>query len=111
MLEMELRPMLIKRSVMPNPVLPTMPEIIRKQTLTILREEITSYYHDLQSEAKSHKQYRDQGFDFLDLGPAASDGIASEGLCTFKESVGCFADLKYAFVFDGSAGTQAEGRV
>ena len=31
-----------------------------EQTLTILREEITSYYHDLQSEAKSHKQYRDQ---------------------------------------------------
>ena len=55
--------------------------------------------------------YRNLGFDFLDLGPAASDGIASEGLCTFKESVGCFADLKYAFVFDGSAGTQAEGRV
>jgi len=45
--------------------------------------------------------YRDQGFDFLDLGPAASDGIASEGLCTFKESVGCFADLKYTFEFDG----------
>ena len=31
-----------------------------EQTLTILREEITSYYHDLQDEAKSHKQYRDQ---------------------------------------------------
>ena len=47
--------------------------------------------------------YRDLGFDFLDLGPAASDGIASEGLCTFKESVGCFADLKYAFELDGCA--------
>ena len=48
------------------------------------------------------RYYREQGFEYLDLGPAASDGIASEGLCTFKESVGCFADLKYAFEFDGT---------
>ncbi|MBR4785235.1 MAG: hypothetical protein IK012_08290 [Fibrobacter sp.] len=48
------------------------------------------------------RHYQEQGFDYLDLGPAASDGIASEGLCTFKESVGCFADLKYAFEFDGT---------
>ena len=31
-----------------------------KQTLSILREEITTYYKDLQNEAKSHKIYREQ---------------------------------------------------
>lgn len=45
--------------------------------------------------------YRSLKMDFLDLGPASLDGNPSNGLCTFKESVGCFADLKYAFYFDG----------
>ena len=31
-----------------------------EHTLSILREEITTHYKDLQDEAKSHKQYREQ---------------------------------------------------
>lgn len=60
-----------------------------KRPLNVIAHEMFRYYQGL-------------GFEYLDLGPAASDGIASEGLCTFKESVGCFADLKYAFEFDGT---------
>lgn len=47
------------------------------------------------------EHYRSQGMQFLDLGPSSSGGDPNNGLCTFKESVGCFADLKHAFYFDG----------
>ncbi len=40
---------------------------------------------------------RDEGFSTLDIGPSSSDGIPSEGLCSFKESLGCIASLKPRF--------------
>lgn len=61
--------------------------------------------------SKIFEHFKTLGADFLDIGPSSEDGVPNVGLCAFKESVGCFADLKYAFVFDGSAGTQAEDRV
>ena len=34
-------------------------------TLSLLREELTTYYKDLLSESKSHKEYREQMFKDL----------------------------------------------
>ena len=64
------------------------PEFWENRPLNRIAKEMFEYYQKL-------------GFDYLDVGPAASDGIPSEGLCAFKESVGCFADLKFAFVYEG----------
>lgn len=50
---------------------------------------------------KVYEHYRAEGISYLDIGPSSEDGIPNGGLCAFKESVGCEADLKYAFVFDG----------
>lgn len=46
---------------------------------------------------KTFQYYKQEGFDYLDIGPSSSEGIPSEGLCSFKETVGCFVDLKYVF--------------
>lgn len=47
---------------------------------------------------KTFEHYRSLGFDYLDVGPSSEDGVPNVGLCAFKQSVGCFTDLKYAFV-------------
>lgn len=41
---------------------------------------------------------RSKGFSILDIGPSSSEGIPSEGLCSFKESLGCLATLKPRFL-------------
>lgn len=41
--------------------------------------------------------YSRRGIKTLDLGPATEDGIPNEGLCRFKESLGCVPSLKYRF--------------
>jgi len=41
--------------------------------------------------------YKQAGLDFLDVGPSSVDGVPNTGLCAFKETVGCFVDLKYVF--------------
>ncbi|WP_290743840.1 hypothetical protein [Fibrobacter sp. UBA4309] len=51
---------------------------------------------------KTFEFYREAGFDFLDVGPASVNGVPNVGLCSFKETVGCFVDLKYVFEFDGT---------
>lgn len=50
---------------------------------------------------KVYEHYSGLGLDVLDIGPSSEDGVPNVGLCAFKESVGCVADLKYAFAFDG----------
>jgi len=42
--------------------------------------------------------YRNKGFRILDLGPAAENGAIFRGLCTFKESLGATASLKFSFI-------------
>lgn len=49
---------------------------------------------------KVFEHYKLENIDYLDIGPSSEDGVPNVGLCAFKESVGCTADLKYAFVFD-----------
>lgn len=61
--------------------------------------------------SKMFEHFKALGADYLDIGPSSEDGVPNVGLCAFKESVGCSGDLKYTFVYDGSAGSQAEGRV
>lgn len=46
--------------------------------------------------------YKKRGFAFLDIGPASENGVPNIGLCYFKESIGCFADLKYHFTLQGN---------
>ena len=46
--------------------------------------------------------YKKRGFEFLDIGPASELGAPNTGLCSFKESIGCFADLKYHFTLKGN---------
>lgn len=46
---------------------------------------------------KTFEFYKQAGFEFLDVGPSSIDGVPNTGLCAFKETVGCFADLKYVF--------------
>ena len=47
--------------------------------------------------------YKKRGFAFLDIGPSSEEGVPNTGLCHFKESIGCFADLKYHFTLQGKA--------
>ena len=51
---------------------------------------------------KTFEFYREAGFDFLDVGPSSVEGVPNAGLCSFKETIGCFVDLKYAFEYDGA---------
>lgn len=41
---------------------------------------------------------RSLGFSVLDIGPSSSEGVPSEGLCFFKESLGCVSSLKPRFL-------------
>ncbi len=59
---------------------------------------------------KTFEFYRELGFDFLDVGPSSVNGVPNEGLCSFKETIGCFVDLKYAFEFDGTRADAGERR-
>ena len=43
--------------------------------------------------------YAQQGFSTVDIGTASLDGVRNEGLCDFKESIGCVASQKFTFVF------------
>lgn len=42
--------------------------------------------------------YADRGIKYVDVGPASENGIASPGLCNFKELIGCTATLKPRYV-------------
>lgn len=42
--------------------------------------------------------YRDRGYRVLDIGPSSEGGIASVGLCDFKESIGCEVSCKPTFM-------------
>ena len=46
-----------------------------------------------------HKHYHDIGLKVLDIGPASTDGVPNEGLCSFKESIGCVATLKHSILY------------
>ena len=35
------------------------------------------------------KFYKQQGFNYLDIGPSTEEGVPNYGLCDFKESIGC----------------------
>lgn len=41
---------------------------------------------------------RSIGATIVDIGPSSENGIASEGLCSFKESLGCTPSLKPRFI-------------
>ncbi|MCM1138466.1 MAG: hypothetical protein NC453_07835 [Muribaculum sp.] len=49
--------------------------------------------------SKIVEHYSEQG-KIVDVGPSSSQGVPSIGLCDFKESVGCSADLKQTFVIE-----------
>ena len=44
------------------------------------------------------KHYYEQGLKTLDIGPSTEDGIPNNGLCDFKESIGCSVTPKFMFV-------------
>lgn len=41
------------------------------------------------------KYYQGKGVDILDIGPSTVNGIPNEGLCDFKESIGCSVSSKF----------------
>lgn len=53
---------------------------------------------------KMFELYKSFGVDYLDIGISTEFGVPNVGLCAFKESVGCFAELKYSFDYDGTKG-------
>ena len=59
---------------------------------------------------KTFEFYREAGFDFLDVGPSSVEGVPNTGLCSFKETIGCFVDLKYAFEYDDARAGVGECR-
>ena len=52
----------------------------------------------LAAELASH--YRSSGFTTLDIGPASSDGVADQGLCDFKASIGCICSARPTLSID-----------
>lgn len=48
--------------------------------------------------------YHEHGIKIVDVGPASLDGTPDEGLCDFKESIGCVPTLKYRFRINPSTG-------
>ena len=51
---------------------------------------------------KMFEMYKNLGMDYLDIGISTEYGVPNVGLCAFKECVGCSAELKYSFDFDGT---------
>lgn len=45
------------------------------------------------------RHYHDDGVSILDIGPSSTRGVPNQGLCRFKESIGCCLSLKPTFVF------------
>jgi len=45
------------------------------------------------------RHYLDAGLRILDIGPSSTLGIPNQGLCRFKESIGCILSLKPTFIF------------
>ena len=43
------------------------------------------------------KYYKENGIKVVDIGPSTEDSIPNNGLCEFKESIGCDLSLKYSF--------------
>ncbi len=43
--------------------------------------------------------YHAHGFTYVDVGPSTEDSIPNYGLCDFKESIGCGADLKVTWQY------------
>lgn len=50
--------------------------------------------------AKVVQHYIEQKFQWLDIGISSVDGVRDEGLCNFKESVGCTIESKFKLVFE-----------
>jgi hypothetical protein len=44
------------------------------------------------------KYYKEQGFNYVDIGPSTENGIPNYGLCEFKESIGCDITAKFSFI-------------
>ncbi len=44
--------------------------------------------------------YGNNGFKYLDIGPATENSVPNYGLCEFKESIGCERDLKFTVAKD-----------
>lgn len=61
------------------------PEFSNLRPMNLLAASMIDYYKSL-------------GFSILDLGPAAENGVISPGLCSFKESIGAQASLKFSFI-------------
>ena len=45
------------------------------------------------------KHYKAIGVSIIDIGHSTEDSIPNQGLCEFKESIGCSIDLQYEFYF------------
>lgn len=54
------------------------------RTMNYLAYKVFSYYHD-------------KGFRILDIGPSTENGIPNNGLCDFKEAIGCSVTQKLYF--------------
>ena len=64
-----------------------------ENTLSILRQDITAYYHDLQHEALGHKKYREQVFkELIDI----SNRSNQNALMLYSQKEGYVFDLTYA---------------
>lgn len=54
------------------------------RTMNFLSYKVFEYYHN-------------KGFRILDIGPSTEDGIPNNGLCDFKEGIGCSVTQKMFF--------------
>lgn len=50
--------------------------------------------------AKLVEYYLELKFQWIDIGISSVDGVRDEGLCNFKESVGCTSESKFKLVFE-----------
>ena len=46
---------------------------------------------------KVFEYYYQKGFRILDIGPSTEDGVPNNGLCDFKEAIGCSVTQKLFF--------------
>lgn len=42
--------------------------------------------------------YKEQGLQFVDIGPSTENGLPNYGLCEFKEGIGCSISPKFSFI-------------
>ena len=61
-----------------------LPEFAENKTMNFLSYELFSYY-------------KNNGIQIVDIGPSTEDSIPNQGLCEYKESIGCGISSKISF--------------